>query len=922
MNALAAHDRSSPPTSSARGPACARWSRRPTSGRTADLSRRHHVHPPERRGHRHRRQAHDLPGDGGRRRRRRRSSVLAETGDPMVGGSRHVRRSRTGKLRLRGADGLRRRGRGRRRAWPTATAARPGWCVAMSRPTRRWASRWCRASPTCGPRPSTPPATRWPPTSTTCSPAAPGPLLGAEASAAAAADVAGPGRRRAGLGRPTARRPRPPRLRATLGHERSAAGLPESARPGRLLYGRPMTAPQPLPPLGPGAPTPPIALGRRGGGRHRPARGRRGRGPRRPASSACARPAPRSATDDAAALAEASRDWWPGAMAWATGGPGGAGSAVGGRPATAGAEVAAVLALCHEARVPVTAAAGRSGVCGGSVPVHGGVVLDMTGLDGHRRRRRRRRWCSTCGPARSATVLEDAAPRRARRHARPLAPVDRAVDRRRLAGLPLGRPALEPLREDRGHGARPRRRPGRRHVDHDRRLAPRRGRPRPQPAVRRQRGHARRHHRRPAAPAPGPGRRAARRLAARLVRRRHRRLRRVLQRGATPAVLRLYDATEADRTYHTGDDALLLVLDEGDPALVAATMALVAEECAAGPSPARPGDVAHVDHWLEHRNDVSALEALISRGFVVDTMEVSGAWADLPAIYAATVEALGGVEGTLAAGAHQSHSYPTGGCLYFTFAGQVAEPDGQRRLLPGAVGRRHTGRPGRTAARSATTTASGLNRARFVPRGAGRGFDVLVPPRPPSTPRGILNPGKLGLPSPVGRGGLVEHGRGRSARVTSTCSPSARGAGVALGRGRGGGPGRPRPSTPSARTAPPRRSPPAGRDRRPGRGRVRGGPGLPARAAHPRGPRLGRGDRRAAAGQRRPPAARRRRRPLELRRDLGAPGRGRRARRGPHRPAPAATSGRLARWPARRPTERRPPAGRAGRRTCSGQRER
>ena len=46
------------------------------------------------------------------------------------------------------------------------------------------------------------------------------------------------------------------------------------------------------------------------------------------------------------------------------------------------AQVAEVLAACNEAVVPVTAAAGRSGVCGGSIPVHGGVALDMTGLDG------------------------------------------------------------------------------------------------------------------------------------------------------------------------------------------------------------------------------------------------------------------------------------------------------------------------------------------------------------------------------------------------------------------------------------------------------------------------------------------------------------------------------------------------------------
>ena len=46
------------------------------------------------------------------------------------------------------------------------------------------------------------------------------------------------------------------------------------------------------------------------------------------------------------------------------------------------AQVAAVLALCNEARVPVTAAGGRSGVCGASVPVFGGVALDLCGLAG------------------------------------------------------------------------------------------------------------------------------------------------------------------------------------------------------------------------------------------------------------------------------------------------------------------------------------------------------------------------------------------------------------------------------------------------------------------------------------------------------------------------------------------------------------
>ena len=77
------------------------------------------------------------------------------------------------------------------------------------------------------------------------------------------------------------------------------------------------------------------------------------------------------------------------------------------------------------------------------------------------------------------------------------------VHRRRLVGLPLGRPAVHPLREDRGHGPRPRRGPGRRPADHHRRRAARGGRPGPESALRRLGGHPRHHHRCPVAPPPG-----------------------------------------------------------------------------------------------------------------------------------------------------------------------------------------------------------------------------------------------------------------------------------------------------------------------------------------------------------------------------------------------------------------------------------
>jgi alkyldihydroxyacetonephosphate synthase len=209
-------------------------------------------------------------------------------------------------------------------------------------------------------------------------------------------------------------------------------------------------------------------------------------------------------------------------------------------------------------------------------------------------------------------------------------------------------------------------------------------------------------------------------------------------------VLRLYDPVEADRTYHTGDRALLLVLDEGDSELVNTTMEMVAEVC----RDAHHEDPQHVAHWLERRNDVAALEALISRGYVVDTMEVVGRWRDLPAIYTNTAAALSGVEGTIAASAHQSHSYTDGGCLYFTFAAKVEADDRDRYY-------RQAWDAGTRAVLAAGGALShhhgvGLNRSRFVAEALGPAFDVLVATKSALDPNGILNPGKLGLPSPFG----------------------------------------------------------------------------------------------------------------------------------------------------------------------------
>src|SRR5262245_28456283 len=116
-----------------------------------------------------------------------------------------------------------------------------------------------------------------------------------------------------------------------------------------------------LPPLGPGAPTPPIALSG-GSGSVRP-RGTTTRVAVPDAVLTRLQSACGSVSTDADDLGEASRDWWPLAMTWALEGQVGGLADVVARPQSID-EVSALLAVCNEARVPVTAAAGRSGVCG------------------------------------------------------------------------------------------------------------------------------------------------------------------------------------------------------------------------------------------------------------------------------------------------------------------------------------------------------------------------------------------------------------------------------------------------------------------------------------------------------------------------------------------------------------------------------
>jgi alkyldihydroxyacetonephosphate synthase len=442
------------------------------------------------------------------------------------------------------------------------------------------------------------------------------------------------------------------------------------------------------------------------------------------------------------AVAEESRDWWPLAMIWALEAQVAARASVVVRPHDA-AQVAAVLRACNEARVPVTAAAGRSGVCGASVPVFGGVLLDMTahsgivGVDTTSmlvdarpgtfgdvfESALRTEHGITCGHWPQSMALSTVGGWLACRGAGQL-----STRYGKIEDIVEGLDVVLADGTAVHTGGAPRAAVGpdltQLFVGSEGTLGIIVGA--------RLRAH----------PLPPAEMRAA--FAFDAFGEALDAMRRIVQRGATPAVMRLYDAIEADRNYQTGEANVLLVMDEADAHIVDATRRVVDEECRA----AERIDTGLVERWFAHRNDVSALEALVSRGYVVDTMEVAGSWRALPEIYARATEAIRKIEHTMVASGHQSHSYLDGGCLYFTFAGKPPEEQreayyrtawdaGQRAVLEaGGVLSHHHG--------------VGLNRARFVSQSLGTGLGVLQSVKDALDPNGILNPGKLGLRSPFG----------------------------------------------------------------------------------------------------------------------------------------------------------------------------
>lgn len=219
-------------------------------------------------------------------------------------------------------------------------------------------------------------------------------------------------------------------------------------------------------------------------------------------------------------------------------------------------------------------------------------------------------------------------------------------------------------------------------------------------------------------------------------------LRLVLRDGWTPAVTRLYDATEAGRNFAIDADGnpVLLVMSEGAAARVDTESAAIASIIQGQGGTSRGEEP--VRSWLEHRNHVPTFEKLLAQGLVADTIEVAIGWDRIGDLFETVNERGSKIDGVFAMSGHVSHCYTQGANIYFTFVAAESDPSAAIGIydkawrttiettieLGGTIAHHH-----------------GIGRVRkeWLRSELGEGVSLLAALKRAFDPNGIMNPGVL-----------------------------------------------------------------------------------------------------------------------------------------------------------------------------------
>jgi alkyldihydroxyacetonephosphate synthase len=220
-------------------------------------------------------------------------------------------------------------------------------------------------------------------------------------------------------------------------------------------------------------------------------------------------------------------------------------------------------------------------------------------------------------------------------------------------------------------------------------------------------------------------------------------IRTTVRAGWRPPVVRLYDAPETDR--HFGrwakpNHCFLIFLTEGPAALTK----VEAEACTAACAALGGESVGEepVEQWLEERNHVPSLMDLVSRGLVVDTIEVAAGWERIHGLYKEVLASVREVKDLLLISGHSSHSYTQGTNIYFTFVARPQNPDDAESIYR-ECWRRTMEATLRCGGTIAHHHGIGRLRSAWMTAEHGEGVAVMRAIKHALDPNGIMNPGVL-----------------------------------------------------------------------------------------------------------------------------------------------------------------------------------
>jgi alkyldihydroxyacetonephosphate synthase len=224
-------------------------------------------------------------------------------------------------------------------------------------------------------------------------------------------------------------------------------------------------------------------------------------------------------------------------------------------------------------------------------------------------------------------------------------------------------------------------------------------------------------------------------------------VRNLYEKGLNPAVIRLYDAAEAEHHFEkvklpVGQNLLILGFD-GPKRVVDVEEQLTLEVCKSYEGKDLGREIG--ENWEKSRFDASWLEKGNESDLrIADAIEISGNWSDLLAIYTNVTSKLTSL--TDKTWVHFSHFYPQGGSIYFiVFAsGETKEEtvnkyyriweETMKEVLShnGSISHHH---------------GVGKIRSPWLREELGTSFNLLKIIKQSIDKNNILNPGKLGLPS-------------------------------------------------------------------------------------------------------------------------------------------------------------------------------